>query len=282
MGKRGRATLRAQWLGHLLRDLREANGLTLKDAAEYLQRDLSMISRFETGVYPIRRGDVMALIDLYGVEEARQREILLHLATEVWQKGWWDKYSGQVDGSLIDLVWLESRAEYIGAYSIFPVTSLLQIRAYATALIRAADPDAPVESVERWVELRMSRQRILDGSVQLDVVLDEAALRRSVGGSEVMNAQIRHILTAAERPNVDIRVLPFTVGAHASPDGGFRLIKMADPFPKVAHVEGPGGSLYVESAEAERLAARYDRLRESALDPDDSIGFITALGKELA
>lgn len=282
MGKRGRATLRAQWLGYLLRDLREANGLTLKDAAEYLQRDLSMISRFETGVYPIRRGDVMALIDLYGVEETRQREILLHLATEVWQKGWWDKYSGQVDGSLIDLVWLESRTETMRAYSQAALLFLLQTHEYAQAMIRAVDPDASEEQVRRWVDLRMSRKGILDRNppVRLSVILDEAVLRRPVGGAQVMAEQLRHIGVQAGRENIALRVLPFSVGAHASPNGGFQLLKMSDPFPEVAYVEGPAGALYVESAEAERIAGMYDRLKKAALTESESVGFVAALAEE--
>ncbi|MEV5709590.1 DUF5753 domain-containing protein [Actinoallomurus sp. NPDC052274] len=224
----------------------------------------------------------MALIDLYGVEEARQREILLQLATEVWQKGWWDKYSGQVDGSLIDLVWLESRTEMMRAYSQTALLFLLQTREYAQAMIRAADPDAPEEQVRRWVDLRMSRKRILDRDhpVRLSVVLDEAVLRRPIGSAQVMAEQLRHIGIQAERENVALRVLPFRAGAHASPNGGFQLLKMADPFPEVAYVEGPAGALYVESAGAERIAGMYDRLQKAALPESESVDFMAALAEE--
>jgi len=277
-----RVTLRAQWLGHLLRDLREASGLTLKNAAEYLQRDLSMISRFESGVYPIRRVDAMALLDLYGVEDPKQREALRQLADEVWQKGWWERYSGQVDGSLIDLVWLESRTVAMRAFSQTSLIFLLQTRSYAEALIRAVDPDADETQVARWVELRMARQQILDRDdpVKLSVVLDEAVLRRPTGGREVMMGQLQHLVAQAARRDIELRVLPFSAGEHASPNGGFQLLKMTDPFPEVAYIEGPAGALYVESAEAERLSGMYSRLEEAALSAEESADFMTDLTKE--
>lgn len=277
-----RVTLRAQWLGHLLRDLREASGLTLKNAAEYLQRDLSMISRFESGVYPIRRVDAMALLDLYGVEDPKQREALRQLADEVWQKGWWERYSGQVDGSLIDLVWLESRTVAMRAFSQTSLIFLLQTRSYAEALIRAVDPDADETQVARWVELRMARQQILDRDdpVKLSVVLDEAVLRRPTGGREVMMGQLQHLVAQAARRDIELRVLPFSAGEHASPNGGFQLLKMTDPFPEVAYIEGPAGALYVESAEAERLSGMYSRLEDAALSAEESADFMTDLTKE--
>lgn len=278
-----RVTLRAQWLGHLLRDLREANRLTLKDAAEYLQRDLSMISRFESGIYPMRRVDAMALLDLYGVEDPKQREAIRQLADEVWQKGWWERYSGQVDGSLIDLVWLESRTVAMRAFSQTSLIFVLQSREYAEALIRTVDPDAEEALVNRWVDLRISRQRILDREepVRLSVVLDEAVLRRPVGGPDVMARQLRHLVAQAERPDIEIRVLPFSAGAHASPNGGFQLLKMEDPFPEVAYVEGPAGALYIESAEAERLSDLYSRLEKVAFDEAKSVDFVAAIAEEL-
>lgn len=282
MRARRRATLRAQWLGHVLHGLRQHNKLTLKEVGEYLQRDLSVISRFESGEQPARRGDVLAMLDLYGVEDKKQRDSLLQLAVEVWQKGWWSKYSKDVAPDIIDYVWLESRSESIRVYDVTTISGLLQTPEYAEALIRAVDSDADDEQVANWLELRMTRQRVLDGDepARLSVILDEAVLRRPIGGPKVMAAQLDHLVEQAARATIDVRVLPFEIGAHCCPDGSFRLHAMAYPFPQVAYVEGPAGSLYLESKEAERLSDMYDRLWNAALGDDESTEFIAAAAKE--
>jgi transcriptional regulator with XRE-family HTH domain len=275
-------TLRAQWLGQTLKAMRERSHLRLKDSAEYLQRDVSMVSRFESGIYPIRRGDVYALIDLYGIEDRKQRELLLQLSDEVWQTGWWEKHTEDVSASTIDYVWLEDRSEQLRIYGAMTVVGLLQTSEYAEALIRAADPDAASSQISRWVQLRLRRQELLDRAegYRLEVVLDEAALRRPVGGPEIMCRQLEHLLDKSPNHGIEVRVLPFSAGAHSSPDGSFTLLKMPEPFPEVAYVESPAGAIYAESSEAERLARRYDRLKQSSLNPEESAALITRLAEE--
>ncbi|MFL1382265.1 MULTISPECIES: helix-turn-helix domain-containing protein [unclassified Nocardiopsis] len=275
-----RVTLRAQWLGRMLRQLREQNSLTLKEAAEYLQKDLSTISRFELGTFPVRRGDLLALMDLYGVDDKSQRETLLNLCGEVWQTGWWEKYSGDdVWGSTIDLVWLESRAESMRMFAALTVPGLLQTPEYARSLISTVDHDAGSTQVERWVELRMDRQKVLtgEGLAQYTVLLDESALRRSVGGPVVMTKQLERLLQAAELEHVTIRVLPFDIGAHPSPEGAFTLLDLGDPFSTVAHIESRGGGIYLERGDVDKLVEVYDRLEQMSLSPQDSAAFIAAL-----
>ncbi|WP_435110317.1 helix-turn-helix domain-containing protein [Nocardiopsis synnemataformans] len=278
-----RVTLRAQWLGRMLRQLRDQNNLTLKEAAEYLQKDLSSVSRFELGTFPVRRGDLLALLDLYGVDDKFQRETMLNLCGEVWQTGWWDKYAeDDVWGSTIDFVWLETRAQAIRAFTTLVVPGLLQTRAYAHALIDAVDGRAGAEQVSRWVELRMGRQKILDEEdIQgHEVLFDEAALRRPVGGQEVMLEQMRHLREMVDSGKVVIRVLPFNKGAHPSPEGAFTLLDLGDPFSTVAHIESPGGGIYLERGEVDKLVDVYDRLQEMSLTPEDSAAFIAALERK--
>lgn len=178
--------------------------MTLTDAGRYLQRNSATVSRFESAEYPIRRPDVLALLDLYGISEGRQREALLALGEDVWKKGWWDGYAEHIAGSLIDLTWLEARAEEIRSFDGLVLPGLLQTREYAEATIRAVDPTAPVDQTERWVEFRMKRQQVLaaEQPPHLAAVLDEALLHRPVGGPETMRAQLAHLADLAGRPGI--------------------------------------------------------------------------------
>lgn len=276
-------TLRAQLLGQQLRELREEARLTLKDVAEYVQRDASTVSRLESGVLPARVPEVLAYLDLCGIDDRNRREALKRLSQDVYQKGWWDGYADEVAGSLVDRIWLESRTQEIRTFQAIVVPGLLQTRAYAEIVIRSVDPSAADEQVERWVEVRMARQRLLTGDtpVRLVAVLDEAVLRRKVGGKRVMHPQLNHLLTQAAKPNVEVLVLPAETGAHASPGGSFEVFEMSEPYPAVGYVQTPAGEIYVEADAATRLASAYDRLREAALGQKNASAFIRKMAKDL-
>lgn len=275
--KRG-PTLRAQWLGQQLREWREAQRLTLKDAGDYVQRDPATVSRMESGIVPARTPDVLAFLNLYQVDDERQRQALENLSRDVWQKGWWDGYAEHVAGALMDLSWLESRAQGIRSFDALVLPGLLQSEGYARATIQAADPDVSAEQFERWVEFRRTRQYVLDrcNPPSLFAIVDEGLLRRPIGGPAAMRTQLAYLLEATKRANVELRVLPYRAGAHASPDGCFRLLEMPEPYPEVAHMDTAGGSLYVESDRVTRLAAAYDRMRQATLDADESAALIAA------
>ncbi|MEV7013118.1 helix-turn-helix transcriptional regulator [Streptosporangium sp. NPDC051022] len=277
-------TLRSQWLGQQLRELREANDLILKEVGEYLQRDPATVSRFESGGYPIRRPDLLALLDLYGVADGRRREELMKLSQEVWQKSWWDGYAGEVAGAFIDYVWLESRARKILTFDNTLLPGLLHTSAYARAAIVAAEYGARRDQIDRWVELRMSRQEILGGDdpPHFSAIIDEAVLRREVGGRKCLVAQLRHLVECVFRSSVEIRVLPFAAGAHASPTGAFRIFTMREPFPEVGYAETPKGAIYVESPDADGFARTYDELQKLALTPEKSAELISVTAEELS
>jgi transcriptional regulator with XRE-family HTH domain len=278
-------TLRAQWLGQQLRAQRESTGMTLRQAGEYLQRDPSMVSRFETAEYPIRRGDVLALLDLYGVSEERTREGLLQLSDDVWRKGWWDGYANTVDRQFIDRLWLEARADRIGTYGSMLVPGLLQTREYAETLIRnEAAADTPEELIGKMIEVRMTRQQMLGGeqSASFTAVVDESVLRRVIGSSEVMRGQLARLHEMAKRPNIEVRVLPLRRGAHAGLNGAFWLFEMPDPYPDVAYVDNLAGAVYVEDdAAVERFRQAYHQLSAMALGGEESAALIVAATKEL-
>lgn len=272
----GNPSLRAQWLGRQLRDLRVDSGIKMRDAARFLKRDPSTMSRLETGIYPLLEDDVRALLDLYGVSDDALRRSLLRLSNETWRTGWWDGYADDVEGTFIDYVWLESRATEIRTFDVTTFYGLLQTPDYAREIIRAVDRDASTEQVDRWIELRIMRQAILERSAPPDIsmIVDEAILRRQVGANGVMAGQLRHLIDLAERPNIEVRVLPFTAGLHASPAGAFKIISLPEPFPEVACVESPAGAAYLEAPHVQHFADVYDQLRDSAETTDASIALL--------
>jgi transcriptional regulator with XRE-family HTH domain len=278
-----RPTLRAQWLGQSLRELRDANRMTLARVADFIQRNASTVSRFKSGEYPIRRPDLMALLDLYGVSDRRKRDGLLRLAEDVWQKGWWDGYEPDVERQFVDFVWLESRATATRSFDPLLVTGLLQTREYAEAVITTAEWEADPAQIARWVQLRMDRQAVLhqDAPPRLTVIIDEFVLHREIGEPGVLRGQLAHLLTTAELPQVDLRVLPASIGAHASPNGNFLIFTMAEPDLDIGCAETLGGSVYAEPPLSERLVRVYDHLLDSALGPAESAEFISAIGEGL-
>ncbi len=282
MPPKPKVTLRAQWLGQSLRELRDSTGMTLAQAGEFLQRNAATVSRFESGEYPIRRPDLMALLDLYGVSDRRKRDGLLRLSEDVWQKGWWDGYE-ELEQPFVDYVWLESRATTIRAFDTNLVPGLLQTREYAEAVIIAADWEAEPTQIARWVQVRMDRQAVLhrEAPPRFTTIIEESVLRREIGEPDVWADQLTHLLACAELPHVDIRVLPASVGAHASPSGGFLLFTTAEPDLEVGYAETVGGAVYVEPPDSERFVRVYDRLLHSALEPAESADLIRAIGEDL-
>lgn len=263
--------------------MREQANLTLKEVGEYLRRNPSTVSRFESGLLPARVAEVLAYLDICGVDDQQRREDLKQMSGELFRKGWWDGYANDVAGSLIDRIWLESRATEICYFQPVAVPGLLQTRDYAEAIIRTANGAVAEEQVERWIELRMARQQLLDRDepLRLAAVIDESAVRRLVGGPRVMSAQLMHLVALADRPGVEIQVLPFEAGAHASPDGQFDLFRMAEPYPDAACMQTPSGAVYVEANKAVPLVAAYDRLCDAALSTGDTVAFLSDLAAHL-
>ena len=281
MARKQAPSLRAQWLGQQLRELRDQRGLTLHDAAEYLQRNTGTVSRFETAEYPIRRPDLMALLDLYRVSSRRIRDEFIQLSQEIWQRGWWDGYADAVEHSFVDYLWLEQRAIEIRSYDALMLPGLLQTEEYAEAMIRAHSPDAKEEKIRRWIELRMTRQQVLcgDSAPRVLVTVEEGALRRRVGGTDTMRGQREHLLACAKRPNIEIRVLTSATGAHPGTAGGFKIFTLVEPFPEIGYGETSMGAIYVEPPKTDVLRERYERLRVVALSSSESLDFISAIPK---
>lgn len=276
-------SLRARWLGKLLREYRNRAGFTLDKVGEFLEHDGSTISRIESAEYVIRRADLMVLLDFYKVPGQRERDALLQLREDAWKQGWWDAYEEAFyDQNFVDYPWLESRAARVITYEPQLIPGLLQTPAYAEAMIRRMEgPDASASLLASAVEARVKRQQALDGSPNFVVLIDEAALRRVVGTHDVMKAQLIRVTEVAEHPNVELRVLPFSAGEHSSMYGGFTLFEMPAPYPPVGYVESMAGRFYVEDpAGLDRIRRACDELQESAADKAESIAMVSAIAEE--
>ncbi len=280
-------TVRRRRLGMELRRLRESAGLMIEDVARHLECSMSRVSRIETGKSVARIRDVRDMMDLYHLVDEARRDELLTLAKEAQQRGWWADYESVLSAGpgLDTYVGLEASASSIRTYQTHLVPGLLQTEEYARALIRASRPGETPESVDRRIALRTRRQAMLhdDDGLELWAVLDEAVLRRPIGGHAVMRAQLVRLLESGELPRVTIQVLPFARGAHAGVEGSFSIIGFPDPTDlDVVYVDCPAGNIFLEKEkDVRRHTTWFDHLRAAALPPDESADFITAAADDL-
>ena len=271
--------MRARQLAAELRRLRDAATLTGEEAAGRLGWSPSKISRIETGQTAPSPADLRRVLDLYEVV-GTQRERLELLGLSAGQRGWWDAYADTLGPEYTALIALEAEAESVRWYSPMLVPGLLQTEQYAREVIRSGLLIAPPGEIERRVQVKMSRQRVLtrENPLQLAVVIDEAAILRMVGGPQVMREQLAHLAAMAARPNVSVQVLPLAAGAHPATTGEFTILGFPQLIaPDVVFLENMTSDLYVEhEAEVYRYGMAFDRLRALALPPHESAAFITA------
>jgi transcriptional regulator with XRE-family HTH domain len=254
-----------------------ANGLKLDEVASQLGVVASTLSRIEKGKAPIRTSYLRDLLGLYGVEDPGAKQLMVDMAREGHRKGWWADYDDVLPSGFDIYVGLEAEAKALRAYEANFVHGLLQTREYAAAILRGLHPRETDEQIERLVELRLLRQRKLDEGTPLDLwlILDEAALRRRVGGPAVLRRQLEHLVKASSWPNVALQVLPFEAGAHAGIDGPFAILQFELGDPDVASTEGAAGIVYLEKdKEVRAIAEVFDWMRALALSPEASITLI--------
>jgi transcriptional regulator with XRE-family HTH domain len=274
-------TVQRRRLGIELRRLREQAGKTIDEVARVLECSDSKVSRIENGQVSASPRDVRDMLKFYGVEDER-REELVEFARTARKKGWWEAYG---DTLAVPLVGLEVAAHRILAYEAMVVYGLLQTEDYARAQIRAHAPEISEERVQRRVEFRMARQNLLMQEMPptLEVILEECALRRPVGGRRVMRTQLKRLAEVAALPGVTLQVLPLGVGEHAAMTGAFTVYRFAEPSdPDVVLLEHAASDLYVENPDQiERYSSAFDRLRAAAMNPHQSASFLEALAEEM-
>ncbi len=256
-------------LGSQLRRLRESKGVTREDAGYSIRASESKISRMELGRVSFKERDVADLLTLYGVTDQTDRDALLALAREANVAGWWHSYGDVLPGWFQTYVGLEESASHILTFEVQFIHGLLQTDDYARAVVRLGQPNASDDEVERRVDLRMRRQKILTGErpPHLVVVQDEAALRRPFGGPEVMRGQTRRLLELSEHPEVSLHVVPFEFGGHAAECGAFTMLRFPESdLPDVVYLEQLTSALYLDKRdEVAQYARLMDRLRTEGL-----------------
>lgn len=276
--------VRRRKLGAELRTLRTGAGLTSGEAARLVGWHQSKVSRIETGASGVKPADVRLLLDAYGVVEGQLRELLLVLAGSEDTAGrhhWWHAYRGVLPPAYRDFISLESQAGAMRTLETLVVPGLLQTPEYARAVTRAAMDGSDDEALDTLVEVRLARQDVLhnDPPLELNAVLDEAVLRREVGGPGVMARQLARLMEAARLPQVRLQVLPFAAGAHIGITGPFVIFS----FPStsdldVVVIDQLTSSLYLERKEdLQAYTEAFDTLRIHALSPEDSLDYIAAI-----
>jgi transcriptional regulator with XRE-family HTH domain len=277
-------TVRRRRLGQELRRLRELRGMTAEEVADRLLVSQSKISRLENGRRSISQRDVRDLCGVYEVEDRRIVDSLMQMAKESRQQGWWHAF-GDIPYSVY--IGLETDAASLRVYEPQVVPGLLQTRAYAEAVVAGALPEASTEDVEKRVQVRMRRQdRITDPAhpLRLWAVLDEATLRRAVGGPQTMVEQLEHLIELSRLPHLTVQVMPFAMGAHPGVNGQYAILEFPETTDStVVYLEGVTSDLYLEKGnDVQSYSVMYEHLRAQALNADQTREFIEKVAKEYA
>jgi transcriptional regulator with XRE-family HTH domain len=278
-------TVRRRRLGTELRRLRDSSGYKLEEVAAELGVAPSTLSRIETGKAPTKSSYLNRMLEMYHVTDAGQRQVLVDMAREGHRKGWWAAYDDVLPSGFDIYVGLEAETAAIRSYEISVVQGLLQTTDYARAIISEMFPRHTPSQVNRLVDLRMARQRRLDDEPPLELwaILDEAVIRRTVGGPAIMRGQLYHLMALAARPNITMQVLSFGSGAHASHGGAFSILEFPERADsEVVHVESVAGIIYLEKDKDVRLRSEaFNRLRAAALSPAASTDLIAQVARDL-
>ncbi|ADD44061.1 helix-turn-helix domain-containing protein [Stackebrandtia nassauensis] len=265
-------TIRAVWLGQELRKMRDEAGLTVRAMGSLVHLNQANVSKLENGIYPASVQHVEAYLRICGIDDPKRRSDVFKICDDVLRKGWWDGFAGELASELMDRIWLESKAVHIDAFEPILVPGLLQTSAYARAVMAADQPDASSERLERWHDVRTTRQLIITKHepITLRAIIDQSVIRRAISDSEAGLPQLRFLAEVSERPNIELRVLPDSAGFHAGMNGSFEVLSLADPYPEAGLLTTPSGEVCVEGDAIHHLKQKYELLLQSSLDPEPS------------
>jgi transcriptional regulator with XRE-family HTH domain len=278
------ATVLRMLLGAQLRRLREASGISAEKAGYEIRASRSKISRMETGRVGLKIRDVEDLLTLFGVTGEQERDKVITLAKRSRAPEWWTKYNDILPDWFETYIGLESAAASIRSFEMQFVPGLFQTDDYARAVTRLGHQTASAAEVERRVGLRRKRQELLVRAQppRIWVVMDEAVLRRPLGGVPVMRAQLRHLIEVAALPHVTLQVVPFARGGHAGAGGSFSILRFEEQdLPDVVYIEQLTSAVYLDQrADIEHYLEVVDQLSGEALTPASTVRFIEQVARE--
>ncbi|MEV0405481.1 helix-turn-helix transcriptional regulator [Actinoallomurus sp. NPDC050550] len=278
-------TIRLRRLGMALRDHREAAGLTLDDAAHVLMRSPSSLSRIEKGLHHLPVRDLEYILGKYGVTDAAITGRLFDWCRNGRKKGWWQRYATDLSPEMMDFIGLESDATSIDFFDVMLIPGLLQTEQYARALFKVGPFAHLSDRVERLIAVRMKRQEVLRRAnpPRVHAIVDEAAVRRLVGGPATTKSQLRRLVEASEASNMTLQVLPFAVGEYQGMTGSFTIMDIAPPGSlTLVTVDSLTSISYREEVEDVHVyMTAFEHLRAKALSEDHSRAMIERLMSKL-
>jgi transcriptional regulator with XRE-family HTH domain len=277
-------TVRLRRLAATLRRLRESAGLSREDVEEQTAVNEGTLYRLETARSRPQPRTLKTLLNLYEASEAVRAD-LMDLAKNADAQGWLRAYQAELPEEYAAYISFEHEARSVRNYESLYIPGLLQTEDYAWAVVRGTLPTATPEEVENRVKARIERQERLSGDSPLEVwaILDEAAIRRQVGGPKVMAAQLDHLLDLAKQPNVTLQVIPYDAGAHPGMPGSFVYMEFTEPVdPDLVYVDTLAGDLFLESDDDLRLySSMFDHLRAVALNLAQTKSMMSTVLKDL-
>lgn len=277
-------TVASSRLAAELRAERERVSLTREAVAHEMGWAATKVWRMENDKSRILARDVKRLIKLYGVDDDKS-EALLELAKQAREPAWWHRYSGTIPEWFQVFVVLEASASEVRGYESELVPGIMQTEAYARAILSTAPILDSDEEIDKKIAVRVARQARLtsDNPLNIWMVVNEAVIRRAVGGPKVMRDQLDRLMALAELRNVTLQVLPFDSGEHAAMLGSFKLLRFPDGGnPDKVYVELPTGGVYTQKGdEVERYSLTFDHLRARALGPEQTIKLIRQVAAKL-
>lgn len=254
-----------------LRKAREQAKLTQAQVAEEMDWSVSKVIRIENGAVGLSITDLRALLQLYGIEDRGAVDVLVEMGKASRKRAWWDNFRDFLSDTLMKFIGLESSASVVRQYQEVIVPGLLQTAAYARAVHNLYS--AP-EKVDKRIEIRINRQKILDSdATKFFFIIDESVLRRVIGGPEVMREQLERLRELGRRPNIVIRVIPFSLGTHIGMKlGSFSVLEFpGDAQDDVAATDSPSHGMKLEEglAQVSEYAEAFVDLEQIAVPEDE-------------
>jgi transcriptional regulator with XRE-family HTH domain len=280
----GAPTVRRLLIGSMLRRLRTEKGITRDEAAATIRASAWKIHRLENGQVGFKDRDLVDLLKLYGITDGEEIAALLEMAGEANSPGWWFRYGDVVPSWFRTYMDLESAATLIRTYEGQLVPGLLQTADYVRATVAGMMLQRSPDEVERRVALRLARQQLLErpDGPKLWAVVEETALRRTIGDGQVMRGQLERLVDASRLENVVLQIVPLTIGVHPAMTGAFSILRFADQeLPDLVYVEHLTDALYLDKPDdVTQYTHVMDNISMLAAPPGKTVDILQRILKE--